>query len=100
MLAQMQKTTIIPSLVALLEHPEFQKGIQFGRDLYHNEEYAGMLTEEQMIVVAEDECSRQARREETRHARLTNDDPLSFLLHLGVVVGAINEGLAYASPPC
>lgn len=99
MLAQMQVKTIFPSITALLEHPEFQQGIQLGRDLYRDLEYEGILTEEQMIVVTEDECSRQARREEAEHAHLTNDQPLSFLLHLGVVVGAINEGLTYTSPP-
>lgn len=90
--SHMQITTMIPSLIALSEHPEFQKGIQFGRDLYHNE-YEGMLKEEQMMVIAEDECSRQAHREEAKYAHLTNDQPLSFLLHLGVVVGAVDEAL-------
>ncbi len=87
-------STVTPLLPALLEHSDVQKGIEFGRDVYYDLEYEGMLTEEEMITLVEDELSRRARREEACNAQLTDDAPLPFLLHLGVVIGAIDEALA------
>jgi hypothetical protein len=94
MLNQMQVSTVIHSLSALLEHPDFQKGIEFGRDMYYDLEYESMLTEEEMITLVEDELSRRARRRDARNAQLMDDKPLPFLLHLGVVVGVIDQALA------
>ena len=81
---------------SLLKHPDFQKGMAFGRETYYDE-YEGMLTEEEMITLVEEETSLRALRKEAREAQLTNDQPLPFLLHLGVVIGVIEEAMAVSA---
>ena len=59
MLAQMQVTTIVPSLAALLEHPEFQAGVASAREQFLDDHEAAPLTEDEMIDEVELELSRR-----------------------------------------
>ena len=44
-------------------------------------------------MLVENELSRRARERETRRMLLINDEPCPFLLHLGVVLGVIDEAM-------
>jgi len=70
MLDHMQVSTLVSSLSALLEHAEFRQGVTFGRGIYYDLEYEGMLTEEQMVTLFERNLSRRAcKRDEIGFAR-------------------------------
>ncbi|HLQ28153.1 MAG TPA: hypothetical protein VK140_02815 [Ktedonobacteraceae bacterium] len=92
MLDHMQVSTLVSSLSALLEHAEFRQGVTFGRGIYYDLEYEGMLTEEQMVTLFERNLSRRACKRDERHVQI-GEQSLSFLLRLGVVVGVVDEAL-------
>jgi transcriptional regulator with XRE-family HTH domain len=87
-----QSVSFLPLDASLFEQHDFQKGVAFGRGVYH-EEYEGRLSEEEMITLVEEELSRRARQREARQMRLINDEPSPFLVHLGVVIGVIDEAM-------
>ena len=99
MLAQMQVTTIVPSLAALLEHPEFQAGVASAREQFLDDHEAAPLTEDEMIDEVELELSRRVIEGDKKICFVYGDKPRSYFYHLGFVLGTINEGLTYASLP-
>ena len=93
---QTQTTAVIPSLAALLGHPDFQRGVDEAQECF-GEWYEGALSEDQMINEVEENLSRS---EYTRSASMMRENHLdhpSYIHHLGFVFGTINKGLAYAS---
>jgi len=96
MLAQMQGTTILPSLAALLEHPDFQAGIADAQKYFFEEHEAAPLTLDEMIDEVEMSLSRRITQTNKIACRVFGDQPLSYIHHLGFVFGTINEGLTYA----
>ena len=82
------------SLFALLAHPDFQEGMAFGREAYYDITYEGMLTEEQMMCLVEEELSRRVCQREARQAQVLHLEPVPYLMRLGMVMGVISESLA------
>lgn len=78
-------------LVALLEHPEFQRGLADARERFLEDYEPALLTLDQMISEVEMSISRHAVEEN----KAISDCP-SYFYWLGYVYGTINEGLAYA----
>ncbi len=96
MLDQMQVTTVIPSLSALLAHPEFQQGLADGRSERFLDSYEDApLTEEEMIEEVEGNLSRRAIEREKKLCRMYGWEPSSYLYTLGCVIGIIDQGLTY-----
>ena len=95
MLDQMQVTAVAPFLSALLEHPEFQKGLAVGHEFFFDSYEEAPLTEEEMIEEVKGNLSRRATARNKEIARLTGDEPPSYLYNLGYVIGVIDKGLAY-----
>jgi hypothetical protein len=89
---------VTPSLVALLNHPDFQRGVAEAQECF-GEWYEGALTLDQMVKEVEENLG-QAFKQSARAARANHCDHPSYIHHLGFVLGTINEGLAYVSTPC
>jgi len=96
MLDQMQVTTVVPSLSALLAHPEFQKGLAFGRECFFDSYEKAPLAEKEMIEEVEGNLNRRVVERDKKIARATGDEPPSYFYNLGYVIGIIDQGLTYA----
>ncbi len=91
---------VTPSLTALLEHPDFQRGVADAEECFE-EEYKGTLTEEQMITEVEVNLTRAATEQNKEwFAETFGSAPPSYIRTLGFVFGTINQGLAYTPAPC
>ncbi len=95
MFDQMQVTTVVPSLSALLAHPEFQQGLADGPERFLDSYEDAPLTEEEMIEEVEGNLSRRATEREKKICRLYGWEPSSYLYGLGCVIGIIDQGLTY-----
>ena len=86
----------LQALAALCEHPDFQEGMKWGRQMYYDMEYEGMLTEAEMVSVIEDNLTRRALKVSAYFYRVMELEPDPYLYCLGVVVGMIAEGCTAA----
>jgi hypothetical protein len=91
----MQVTAVVPSLSALLAHPEFQKGLAVGHEFFFDSYEEAPLTEEEMIEEVEWNLSRHIVARGKKIARLIGDEPPSCFYNLGYVIGTIEQGLTY-----
>lgn len=96
MFDQMQVSTPVLSVSALLEHPEFQRGLVDACEQFLGDYQAAPLTEEEMIEEVEMELSRRVTERSNKLCRLYGDKSSSYFYSLGYVFGVINEGLSYA----
>ncbi len=96
MFDQMQVTPVVPLLSALLENPEFQKGLANGRERFDENYEEAPLTEEEMVDEVEMNLSRRITERCKKLARVMGDEPSSYFYLLGFVVGTIDKGLTYA----
>jgi len=92
----MQATTVVPSLSALLAHPEFQKGLADAHEEFLGDYAAAPLTEDEMIEEVEMNLSRRITERCKGITRIMGDEPSSYFYNLGFVVGVIDQGLTYA----
>ena len=88
-------STNIPSLSALLAHPEFQEGLAVGHEFFFDSYDEALLTQDEMIEEVKGNLSRRIIARNKEIARLTGDEPPSYLYNLGYVVGVIDQGLTY-----
>ncbi len=95
MLDQMQVTTVVPSLSALLAHPEFQQGLADGHEFFSDFYEDAPLSEDEMIEEVEGNLSRRATEREKKICRMYGWEPSSYFYGLGCVVGIIDQGLTY-----
>jgi hypothetical protein len=79
----------LSELAALLEHPEFERGVCQGQEYFFNSYEEAPLTEEEMTDEVEGNVSRRATKQDRKK-------PSSSLHRLGWVVGTIAKGLSYA----
>jgi hypothetical protein len=94
----MQVATIIPSLTALLEHPEFQQGLEAAHEEFLGDYEPTSLTENEMIDIVETNLSRRITERDRVISRIDGAS-YSYLYNLGYTFGIINEGLTYTSTP-
>ena len=94
MLDQIQVTTIIPSLTALLEHSEFQLGMADAREQFLESYEPTLLTEDEMIHEVEANLSLRVIEGDRIVCRRFGG--YSYFYSLGYVFGTINEGLTYS----
>ena len=80
------------ALVALFEHRDFQDGMKWGRQMYHDMEYEGMLTEAEMVSAVEDNLTRRALTVSAHFYQVMGLEPDPYLWRLGIVMGMIAEG--------
>ncbi len=95
MLDQMQVTTVVPSLSALLAHPDFQRGLADGHEQFSDSYEDAPLTEDEMIEELEGNLSRHITEREKEICRVYGWKPSSYLYGLGCVIGIIDQGLTY-----
>ncbi len=95
MLDQMQVTTVVHSLSALLAHPEFQEGLANGHEQFFESYEEAPLTEEEMIEEVEMNLSRRITERDKKLSRIMGDKLSSYFYNLGFVVGTIDKGLTY-----
>jgi len=84
------------AFAALCEHPDFQDGMKWGRQMYHDMEYEGMLTETEMVSAVEDNLTRRALKTSEHFYRVMGMEPDPYLWRLGIVMGMIAEGCTAA----
>jgi hypothetical protein len=96
MVDQMQDPPAVPVLSALLEHPEFLAGLALAQEVFFDYYEEAPLTQEQMIERVEGNLSRRVTARDKKISRALGDEPPSYLLNLGCVIGIINQGLTYA----
>jgi hypothetical protein len=95
MLAQMHVTTPLPSLSALLAHPEFQRGLADAQATFLNDYEAAPLTEEEMIEDVEEWLSRDGFELDKTVCQVSSSEPRTYFYNLGLGVGTIDQGLRY-----
>src|SRR6266702_1556934 len=95
-LDQMPGTTTLHSLSALLEHPEFQRGLAEADEAFLEAYEPAPLTEEEMVEEIEMNIGRWVTERTKILDRVYGYAPSSYLCNLGFVVGMINKGLTYA----
>jgi hypothetical protein len=90
-------STIVPLLSALLAHPDFAEGVRMANEWFfdHYDEEAP-LSEEDMIEQVETNLSRRVTERGKQIDRVMGWESLSYLHHLGYVLGTIDKGLSYA----
>ena len=66
--------------------------MKWGRQIYYDMEYEGMLTEAEMVSVIEDNLTRRALKTSEHFYRVMGMGPDPYLWRLGIVVGMIAEG--------
>ncbi len=93
---QMRVTSTLHSLSALLEHPEFQRGLAGAQEEFSSDHKAAPLTEEEMVNEVEMNLTRRVTERDKKIARIFGGPPSSYLYNLGFVVGLIDAGLTYA----
>src|SRR5262249_48267265 len=94
MFNQMQVVPAVSSLAALLNHPDFQRGLAEAREQFLGDYEPAPLDLDEMIDEVEMNLSYYA----TARDKMINRRygvPSSYLCNLGFVVGTINEGLTY-----
>ena len=91
----MQVTAVVPSLSALLAHPEFQKGLAVGHEFFFDSYEEAPLTEEEMVEEVEGNLSRRIVARDKKLARIMGERPSSYFYNLGYVIGTIEQGLTY-----
>ena len=96
MLEQKQVSSVVPSLSALLAHPDFQEGLKEGRASFSDSYEAAPLSEEEMIEEVEMNVSRRITMRSFYLCSVYGWEASSYLYNLGVVLGTIDEGLAHA----
>ena len=96
MIDQMHDLPIVPVLSALLAHPEFQAGLAHAQQAFFDSYEEAPLTEEEMLEEVESNLSRRVAEWDKQVSRLMGEEPPSYLLNLGCVIGIINQGLTYA----
>jgi hypothetical protein len=96
MLDQMQVSTIIPPLSALLAHPDFRGGLADGHTWFDESYDPVPLTEEEMIDEVEMNLTRSVQERTRKPCRLYRVDSHPYLYHLGYVLATIDEGLRHA----
>src|SRR6266568_5393128 len=89
-------TTTLHSLSALLEHPEFQRGLAEADEAFLEAYEPAPLTEEEMVEEIEMNIGRWVTERAKILDRVYGYPPSSYLCNLGFVVGMINKGLTYA----
>ena len=80
------------AFAALFEHSDFQEGVKWGRQIYYDMEYEGMLTEAEMVSAVEENLTRRALRVSEYFYRVMGMGPDPYLWRLGIVMGMIAEG--------
>lgn len=96
MLEQMHATTPLPSLAALLAHPEFQRGLADAQATFLDDYEAAPLTEEEMIEDVEERLSRDGFELDKTGSQVSGSAPRTYFYNLGLTVGTIDQGLRYA----
>lgn len=96
MLDQMQVSTGVLSLSALLAHPEFVRGLAAGHEFFLDSYEPEPLTEEEMIEEVELNLTRRVTEHSRKLCHLYGCEPSSYFYNLGFVVGTIDKGLSYA----
>ncbi len=92
---QMQVTTVVPLLSALLENPEFQRGLAIGHEFFDESYEEAPLTEDEIIKEVEGNLNRRMVEQDKKIARVMGDEPTSYFYNLGFVMGTIDKGLTY-----
>ncbi len=95
-LDRMQASTLVSLLSALLEHPEFQRGVHVSHEFFFDSYEEASLTEAEMLDEVEWNLSRRITAAEQRLRQAIGVEPSSYLHRLGWVVGTIAKGLTYA----
>ena len=95
-LDQMQASTPVALLSALLEHPDFQRGLALAQEAFADSYEQAPLTDAEMIVEVELNLSRDVTERSKEISRIMGWGAPSYLYTLGYVVGTINQGLTYA----
>jgi hypothetical protein len=95
-LDQIQAPTVVPLLSALLEHPEFQRGLADAHEEFLGSYKAAPLTQDEMIEEVEMSLSRHVTERCKQISLVYGEKPSSYLFNLGFVVGVIDKGLTYA----
>ncbi|MBV8823056.1 MAG: hypothetical protein JO125_09410 [Chloroflexi bacterium] len=93
---QMHDQPVVPVLHALLAHPEFQAGLALAQEVFCEYYEEAPLTEEEMLEEVEGNLSRRVTTRDKQISHALGDEPPSYLVNLGCVIGIINQGLTYA----
>jgi hypothetical protein len=98
MLDQMQIASVIPSLSALLAHPEFQAGVRDGQQSFQDglfwDDHEHPWTEQKRIDFVTKEVSAKQHHKEQRLSLAMGEPPISYLHRLGFVMGYLDQELA------
>ncbi len=93
MFDQMRVISTLHSLSALLDHPEFQRGLAGAQEEFSSDYEAAPLTEEEMVNEVEMNLSRRVTERDKEISQFFGGTPSSYLYNLGFVVGLISTGL-------
>ena len=94
-LGHIQVTAVVPFLSALLEHPEFQRGLAHAQEEFLESYEPAPLTLDEMIEEVEMNLSRRVTERSKHISLIYGEKPSSYLFNLGYTVGIINKGLTY-----
>jgi hypothetical protein len=89
-------STSAPRLLALLDHPEFQRGLVDGQEEFLGSYQPAPLTQEEMIQEVELNLSHWVTERCKKLCALNGWEPGSYFYDLGFTIGLIDKGLTYA----